>query len=170
MGTKVWRVRVDVHTAVTVGFRFASGHPLAVYVLPAVAVSRAEVQEKGVHGVGVQTRHAHLQYWEHPPGERSGVCVYVCVSQIQHQNYSYCHIQTPSYPVAKKKALNKAQNIISSIQPQSHTVICINFRRALQTGHFAHFFFFCMIVFLDTNAFKWGYWETCKWKDTHLQW
>lgn len=146
MGTKVRRVGVDVHTAVTVGFRFPSRHPLAVHILPAVTISRAEVQEEGVHGVGVQTRHAHLQYREHPPGgKRRWWCVCVCArTTIQHENDSYCHAQTQIYTLAKNS--NKAQNIISSIQRLIHkmaiTVICINFKRALQTGHFAHFFFF----------------------------
>lgn len=72
-----------------------------------------------------------------------GVCV--CVrTTIQHENDSYCHAQTQIYTLAKNS--NKAQNIISSIQRLIHkmaiTVICINFKRALQTGHFAHFFFF----------------------------
>lgn len=43
VGTEVRRVGVDVHTAVTVGFRFASRHPLSIHILPAVTISWTEV-------------------------------------------------------------------------------------------------------------------------------
>lgn len=67
VGTEVRGVGVDVDTAVTVRLRFARRDPLAVYVLPAVPVCRAEVQQERIHGVGIQTRHADLQNWKHPP-------------------------------------------------------------------------------------------------------
>ncbi len=65
--TEVGRVGVDVDAAVTVRLRFARRDPLAVHVLPAVPVCRAEVQQERIHGVGIQTRHADLQDWKHSP-------------------------------------------------------------------------------------------------------
>lgn len=67
--TEVGRVRVDVDTAVAVRLRFARRDPLAVHILPPVPIWRTEVQEDGVHGVGIQTCHAHFQNGKHPPGK-----------------------------------------------------------------------------------------------------
>lgn len=69
VGTEVGGVGVDVDTAVTVRLRFARRDPLAVHVLPAVPVCGAEVQQERIHGVGIQTRHADLQNWKHPPAK-----------------------------------------------------------------------------------------------------
>lgn len=55
MRTEVWRIWVDVDTAGGLGFGFTSRDPLPVNVLPPVVVRRSKIQQKGVHGVGVQT-------------------------------------------------------------------------------------------------------------------
>lgn len=67
VGSEVGGVGVYVDAAVTVRLGFARRDPLAVYVFPAVAVCRAEVQQERIHGVGIQTCHADLQDWKHPP-------------------------------------------------------------------------------------------------------
>ena len=67
---EVGRVRVDVGRAGRRGVGLTARYPLAVHVLPAVLIGRGEVQEDGVHGVGVQTAHGGREDGEHPPGER----------------------------------------------------------------------------------------------------
>ena len=57
---EVGRVRVDVDAAVAGGLGLARGHPLPIDVLPAVAVGGDEVQQEGVHGIGVQPRDTDL--------------------------------------------------------------------------------------------------------------
>lgn len=54
VGPKVGRVWVDVDAAVVRWLWFPSRHPFSVDVLPAVAISRGEVQQEGIHGVWVQ--------------------------------------------------------------------------------------------------------------------
>lgn len=87
MGPKVWRVRVDVDPAMApplaTALRPPSRHPLPVHKLPAAAVGRNEVQEKGVHGTGVQTGDAHLQDREHPAVNRNQI-------EIFEQNWIRC--------------------------------------------------------------------------------
>lgn len=69
VSSKVRRVGVDVDAAVTPplfeALRPASCHPLSIRKLPAAAVGRHKVKQEGVHGAGVQTRHAYLQHWKH---------------------------------------------------------------------------------------------------------
>lgn len=69
VGPEVGRVWVDVDAAGRLRLWLAPRYPLPIHILPAVVVSRHEVQQEGVHGIGVQTGHIHLQHWEHPPGK-----------------------------------------------------------------------------------------------------
>lgn len=67
MRAKIGRVRVDVDAARGLRLGLAAGHPLPVHVLPAVVVGGHEVQQEGIHGVGVEAGDAGLQHREHPP-------------------------------------------------------------------------------------------------------
>ena len=69
---EVGRVRVDVGRAGRRRVRLAARHPLAVHVLPAVLVGRTEVQQDGVHGVGIQAGHRGGQDREHSPEVAGG--------------------------------------------------------------------------------------------------
>lgn len=64
---------MDVHAAGALRFRFPAGNPLPVYVLPAVVVSGHEVQQHGVHGVGVQAADTGSQHGKHSPETRNNV-------------------------------------------------------------------------------------------------
>lgn len=60
VGPKVGGVRVDVDAAVAGDLWLARGHPFPVDILPAVTVRWDEVQQEGVHGIGVQARDTDL--------------------------------------------------------------------------------------------------------------
>lgn len=64
---EVWRVRMDVHAAGGLRLRFASRDPLPVHVFPPVVVRRYEVQQKGIHGVRVQSWYVNFQHRKHAP-------------------------------------------------------------------------------------------------------
>lgn len=68
--TEVWRVRMNVHTAGSLRFRFASRDPLPVHVFPPVVVRGYEVQQNRIHGVRVQSRHVCFQHGKHAPLEQ----------------------------------------------------------------------------------------------------
>lgn len=57
---------MDVDAAVAGDLWLACGHPFPIDVLPAVTVRGDEVQQEGVHGVGVQPRDTNLEDGEHP--------------------------------------------------------------------------------------------------------
>lgn len=84
--SKVGRVGVDVDAAVApplpAALRPAGRHPLSVHKLPAAAVGRHEVEQEGVHGAGVQARHADLQHREHSAARTKHVTV-------SHQNHQH---------------------------------------------------------------------------------
>lgn len=67
---EVGRVGVNVDTAVARDLWLARRDPFTVDILPAVTIGRDEIQQEGVHGVGVQSCDTNLQDWEHP-SERS---------------------------------------------------------------------------------------------------
>lgn len=69
VGPEVGRIWVDVDAAGRLRLRLAPRYPLPIHILPAVIVSRDEVQQEGIHGIGVQTRNVHLQHRKHPPGK-----------------------------------------------------------------------------------------------------
>lgn len=71
MSPKVGGVRVNVDTAVAGDLWLACRYPFAVDILPAVTVGRDEVQQKGVHSIGVQSCDTDLQNREHPPERNS---------------------------------------------------------------------------------------------------
>lgn len=54
VGPKIGRVWVDVDAAGRLRLWFAPRYPLPVHIFPAVVVSRHEVQQERVHGIGVQ--------------------------------------------------------------------------------------------------------------------
>ena len=81
VSAEVRRVRVDVDAAVAAplaaALRPAGSHPLPVHELPSAAVGRNKVQQEGVHGAGVQTRHTDLQDREHPAARISKILFHI---------------------------------------------------------------------------------------------
>ena len=69
---EVGRVRVHVDGVGGGGLRLAARHPVPVHVLPPVVVDGDEVENEGVHGVGVKAADAAAEDGEHAPvGEAS---------------------------------------------------------------------------------------------------